>query len=352
MSQSMNKHVEPVGQPVEQPVTQSLRVMIIFNPTAGQSGGHTIEQEITTAAEIWRAHNWYVDLAPTAHSGDGTHLARSAVERRYDIVVAAGGDGTINEVVNGIVGSDTALATLPMGTVNVWARELGLPFQTKAAAEALLSWKPRPIDVGKAGEHHFLLMAGVGFDAAITADVRPEDKRRFGALAYVFRGVERLLRIRGTRSRLVIDGRQVKGRVILVVIGNSQLYGGLVRITNRATIDDGLLDICVIKGDSVWSAIYHTFTILQGRYSIDPEIEYYRARTVTMTSRPSLPVQVDGDTIARTPITFQVLPGALQALLPSHLPDGLVRTQAAPSPRTRTMERFMAWLGHQDDQSK
>ena len=172
MSQSMNKHVENVERPMEQPIAQSLRVMIIFNPTAGQSGGHMIEQEITTAAEIWRAHNWYVDLAPTAHSGDGTHLARSAVERRYDIVVAAGGDGTINEVVNGIVGSDTALATLPMGTVNVWARELGLPFQTKAAAEALLSWKPRPIDVGKAGEHHFLLMAGVGFDAAITADVR------------------------------------------------------------------------------------------------------------------------------------------------------------------------------------
>lgn len=297
---------------------------MVFNPAAGQTVSP--EQELQVAADVWRGQGWQVDVTPTAGPGDATRLAREAAAQQYDVVAAAGGDGTINEVVNGLVGTKTALAPMPLGTVNVWARELGLPLQPRTAAEALLRWQVRAIDLGRAGGRFFLLMAGVGFDAAVTAGVRPEVKRRLGALAYVVTGFDHVLRVRGTRTRLTLDGkRRVGGRVLMVVVGNSQLYGGVVKITHRATIDDGLLDVCVIKGNGMRSVFSNLVAIVMRRYSGNPEIEYYRARRVVMSARPPLPVQVDGDTIGQTPMTIEVVPGALRALMPLDLPDDLVR---------------------------
>lgn len=314
-----------------------MQTMLVFNPTAGQA--ETLERELEVAASVWREQGWRVVLEPTRAAGDGRRLARLAAEQGYHLVIAAGGDGTINEVINGLVGSQTALATLPLGTMNVWARELGLPLQPRAAATALLSWKPRPIDLGRAGEHYFLLMAGIGFDAAITAGVKPDEKRRFGALAYVVRGIEEAFRIRGARTRITLDGRPFRGRVLMIVIGNSQLYGGLVKITHRASIDDGLLDVCVIKGYNGLSALRRLGAILLRSYSQDPDIAYYRARTIEVTSRPRMPVQVDGDPIGMTPMTFEVVPGALLALLPPNLPEDLV------APLTnREARRLLPWI--------
>ncbi len=293
---------------------------------------------------MWRAHGWDVERVPTQGAGDATRLAREAALQGYDMVVAAGGDGTINEVINGLVGSTTALATLPLGTVNVWARELGLPLNPRAAAHAMRDWRVRQVDLGRAGERYFLLMAGIGFDAAITAGVRPEEKRRLGALAYVLRGVDLVLRVRGTRARLLIDGKRVRARVMLVVVGNSQLYGGVVKITHRATIDDGLLDVCVIKGNGLLSALAHIVAIVRRRYSHNPAIEYYRARRVCIDARPAMLVQVDGDTIGQTPMEFVVVPGALRVLMPLTLPDDLVRNPPMVPLRTLTLHRLAGWL--------
>lgn len=317
-----------------------MRTLIVFNPTAGHA--EQLEAELEAAAQVWRQKGWTVELQPTSGPGDGCRLARQAATEGYDLVVAAGGDGTINEVVNGLAGSQTALATLPLGTMNVWARELGLPLQPRAAAQTLCTWSPRPIDLGRAGDRYFLLMAGIGFDAAITANIRPDEKRRLGALAYVVRGIEEVMRIRGTRAQIWLDGRQIKARVLMIVIGNSQLYGGLVKITHRASIDDGLLDVCVIKGDNGINAIGHLIAILRRRFSLNPDIAYYRAHTIEVVTRPPLPVQVDGDPIGTTPLRFTVVPSALQALLPPDLPDDLI--QQPPPVARRWPQRLLLWL--------
>jgi diacylglycerol kinase (ATP) len=318
-----------------------MRTMLVFNPNAGQADA--LERELTAAATVWREAGWLVDLEPTRAAGDGQRLARLAAEQGYDLVVAAGGDGTINEVINGLAGTETILAPLPLGTMNVWARELRLPLQPRQAAEALLSWQPRPIDLGRAGERYFLLMAGIGFDAAITAGVGPHEKRRFGALAYVLRGIGYTLNQRSARARLVLDGRASRRRVLMVVVGNSQLYGGLVKITHHASIDDGLLDVCVIKGDNGLSAVRRLIAILRRRQSRDPEIEYYRARTVQIFSRPALPVQVDGDPIGETPMSFEVVPGALRALLHPDLPEDLMQQPADAAAGTRRAGSLFGW---------
>jgi diacylglycerol kinase (ATP) len=319
----------------------NIRALIVFNPIAGQAG--SLEQDLHAAADVWRAHGWTVDLRPTTAPGDGTRIAREAAAQGYDVVVAAGGDGTVNEVVNGLVGTQTALAALPIGTVNVWVRELGLPLQPRAAAEALLRTQIRTIDLGRAGDRYFLLMAGIGFDAAVTAEVRASEKRLLGIFAYLFRAFSLAWRFRGTRARIGIDGKTVRGRVLMVVLGNSQLYGGVVKITARASLDDGLLDVCVIKGNSLRGAPFRLLSILMQRYTLDPKLEYHRARTVHVATRGPLAVQVDGDHIGQTPMTFEAVPGALRALMPPTLPSDLIRTETRP-PR-HVWQRMLGWLG-------
>ena len=321
-----------------------MRVLIVFNPTAGNASVQ--QREIAIAASTWRELGWSVALQPTACSGDGTRIAREAAAAGYDVVVAAGGDGTINEVINGLVGTQTALATLPIGTVNVWARELKLPLQPRAAAEALGSAVVRSVDLGRAGDRHFLLMAGIGFDATITEQVQPEEKRRLCPFAYVLRGFGLIGRMRGTRARVVVDGREITGRVLWIVVGNSQLYGGVIKITHRASMDDGLLDVCVIKGDHLYTAPLHVLSLLLRRPSIDPEIEYYRAHRIDIQTRRPLAVQVDGDLIGHTPMTFEVVPGALRVLMPAQVPDGLMQGELTQPPvrAARSLHRLATWI--------
>ena len=307
---------------------QPFRALIIFNPTAGQAS--SLQADIQTARDIWSAHGWQVELQPTSGPGDGARIAREAAADGFNVVVAAGGDGTVNEVVNGLAGTQTALAALPIGTMNVWVRELGIPLQPRAAAEALLACQPRAIDLGRAGDRYFLLMSGVGFDAAVTAEVRSAEKRRLGIFAYLLRAANLAARFRGTVARIVIDGKTIRSRVLMVVLGNSQLYGGVVKVTSRASIDDGLLDVCIIKGRTLWSAPFRLISIITQRYNIDPKLEYHRAREVKIVTRRPLPVQVDGDHIGETPLTFQAVPGALIALLPPSLPEDLVRPEVQP----------------------
>lgn len=225
------------------------RVLILFNPFAGQA--YNLKQTLESAADIWRSKGWNVEVRPTKAPGDATLQARLAAEQGYDVVVAAGGDGTVNEVVNGLVGTRVALGVLPVGTVNIWARELGLPMDLHRVANAFLTAQLEQIDVGKAGERFFLLMAGIGFDGAVTAQINPSEKKRLGVFAYVKQTLQLAWRYQGVRSFICIDGQRVRGRILLLIIGNSQLYGGVVKLTADAIVNDGLLDVCVIKGSTL-----------------------------------------------------------------------------------------------------
>ena len=303
------------------PTHKSTSARIILNPRAGQA---ELIAEVKRARALWEAHGWQVEWCPTEYPGHAIELARSAAAAGCDLVVAAGGDGTVNEVVNGIAGSRTALAALPIGTGNVWVRELKLPLRPEAAAAALLDGATYALDLGQAGDRYFLLMAGVGFDASVTRRVRPELKRRFGVMAYLLQALTIARDVRGTRVRIELDGRPVKGHVLMVVISNSRLYGGFLQITHHASLTDGLLDVAVIKGQDARVAPVHLLSILLRRHSANPDLLYHRAREVTISGSAPLDVQVDGDVIGVTPMTFRVVPGALQAWLPPAAAQELV----------------------------
>jgi YegS/Rv2252/BmrU family lipid kinase len=327
--------------PATHPLGPHPRTVIVFNPAAGNAG--SLQGDLEDCCELLSGYGWSVELWPTASPGDGTRLARAAAEQGYDAVIAAGGDGTINEIVNGLAGSPTALGVLPVGTVNVWAREIGLPLQPRATTEALLKTQVRSIDLGRAGERYFLLMAGVGFDAAVVNEVRGEEKRRLGALAYVLRAIELSRRFRGTRARLRLDETVLRRRVLLVVLGNTQLYAGVLKITPRARIDDGLLDVCIIKGNTLLDAPLRLLSIVLQRHSVDRKLEYHRARTIRIEARPALPVQVDGELIGQTPMTIEAVPLALRVLLPPTMLD--TDLLQAPARAQRSWRRLLGWVG-------
>jgi diacylglycerol kinase (ATP) len=289
-------------------------VLVIFNPNAGQVD---LRSQLQRIADTWNQTGWQVTLQPTQYAGHATEIAREASEAGIDLVIAAGGDGTVNEIINGLVGSRTAMGTLPVGTVNIWAREMGLSMDLFSAAKDLRAGVIEQVDVGQAGDRYFLLMAGIGFDAAVTADVRSSEKKRLGAIAYVKRAIELMGKFQGQRSWILIDGQRVRGRVLMIVIGNSQLYGGAIKFTANAVLDDGWLDVCVIKGRSIWMAApSRLLSVLTRGYHRDPKVVYYRAKSVRITGKRPLPVQVDGDFLGMTPMQFQVVPGKLSVLIP------------------------------------
>jgi diacylglycerol kinase (ATP) len=304
----------------------NLQVLIVYNPAAGQSPD--LKNTLDRVASLWRDRGWQVQIAATTAPGDATSKAQIAARSGYNAVVAAGGDGTVNEVMNGLVGTETALGVLPLGTVNIWAREMGLSMDMLKAAESLGKSELTKIDVGMAGNRYFLLMAGIGFDAAVTETIRSEEKKLFGAIAYVKQAIQIAWNFRGVRLKLRIDGKRVRGKILMVIVGNSQLYGGVIKFTAHATIDDGLLDVCVIKGRGMLSAPRRLISIFARHYNRDPQVKYYQAKQVEIRRKrgKALPVQVDGDYLGATPMSFRVVPDSLWIMVPPNADRSLWRS--------------------------
>jgi diacylglycerol kinase (ATP) len=308
-------------------LTLNPQVLIIYNPAAGQSTN--VQDTLDRVANLWRDQGWQVQIAATTAAGDATIKAQQAAAAGYHVVIAAGGDGTVNEVMNGLVGTTTALGTLPMGTVNIWAREMGLSMDLLKAAESLIKSDLAQIDVGMAGNRYFLLMAGIGFDAAVTATVSASEKKMLGAIAYIKQAIQVAWNFRGVRLKLKIDGKKVRGKILMVVIGNSQLYGGVVKFTAHATIDDGLLDVCVIKGRGMLSAPQRLISIFTRNYHRDPQVKYYQAKQIEIRPkrRKDLPIQIDGDYLGTTPMSFRVVPSSLWILVPPNADRSLWQSE-------------------------
>lgn len=288
------------------------RALLIVNPRAGSGTRSAIIARVVGAVEPL---GWRLEVRETAARGDATRLAAEAVARKLPAVLVAGGDGTINEVIQALAGSETALGALPLGSMNVWIRELNLPRDPVEAARQIVLGQVRRIDLGRANGRYFLLMAGIGFDAEAIYAVEGEPKRRFGPFAILAAGLLAALRTRGTRVRVWADDRTFETTAALVTIGNTRLWAGMVRITHHASASDGLLDICFFPGRSLLSKLRHSLLVLIGRHHDDPDVTYLQVRGLTLAARQPLPVQLDGEPFGMTPVRVEIVPGALRALV-------------------------------------
>lgn len=315
-----------------------MKGLIIFNPAAGPRRNW---EALTRAASVLERGGWKVEIVETENSHDVYLIAKEASSLRYNAVIAAGGDGTVNGVVNGIVGTETALGVLPLGTGNVWARQLGLTSanlflsspDVSSAAEKLLESSVVSIDVGIANDRYFLLWCGIGIDALVTEEVEshPAVKRKLGAAAFVAAGVITAITFLGTKSTFHIDGKTIRRRIILAIVSNVCLYGGMIKVAPYARVNDGLLDLCIFKGYRFPQLIHHVYSVLSGRHISDPLVEMKKVSRLRVTTARPFSIQVDGEPIGKTPVQIEVKPLALKALIPPTCPAHLFAPQARNS---------------------
>ncbi len=297
-----------------------MNARLVYNPSAGT---RSTRADLNRAIDELRAHGWSIERIETTQSNDAVRLAREAAAEKLDALIAAGGDGTLNEAANGVIGSNTALGVLPVGTANVWAKEMGLPLgDLTTAARRLADADERLIDVGEVraewmAPRVFVLWCGIGLDAAVTHKIEPqrEMKRRLGALMFWLVGIREAWSFRGRRAILTLGEKRIRQRVILALVANTQLYGGIARIAPNAKVDDGVLDLVLFKGTGAWMTALHLVRVLFGLHTRDPQVDFYSVARVKAEAK-NLPVQVDGEPIGFTPVEIRVRPRALRVLVP------------------------------------
>lgn len=291
-----------------------MKLFMIANPAAG----HTARQKVRQAIDTLEAAGRRVDLHWTTQRGDATELARQAVGGQADLVVAVGGDGTLNEVAHALAGTPVPLGLIPLGTANCFALEAGIPFDMVQAARCLLTGRPERIHLGQADASYFLLMGGIGFDADIVYRVeqRPALKKRLGKLAYVSQGFVHVARYHPARLQVTLDGREAL-EAYGVVIGNTRYFGGRFVITPQAGFDKPELDVCLFQGKSRGAMFRYAWAILRGCHLDQPDVLYRKAREVSVCApEGQARVQVDGDYWGTTPVQFRIVPDALTVMLP------------------------------------
>lgn len=296
-----------------------MKATLIFNPVAGQ---WDVRGQLRQVVGYLTERGWTIDWQETTPEIGATVLTREAVSLGSEVVIAAGGDGTINGVVNGLIGhSHVTLGILPTGTANVWARESGitnaplLSPNLESAGKVLINGKTVEIDVGKAGDLYFLLMAGVGFDALVTQHTNPALKKRVGPFAYGWTAIKKVLNYRGARMQITIDGQTMERYAWMVTVSNSKLYA-LLPLAVNASVRDGILDIGIFAGRTWPVILRHVISIVLRRHTSEPKVEFLRGREIIIESTPPLPVQVDGEAINKPITTFSVVPKALRILVP------------------------------------
>ena len=294
-----------------------MKATVIYNPAAGQRDEHG---QLQAALRFLALHGWSVSVEATLGRGDATTYARHAVVAGHNAVVVVGGDGSINEAVQALAHSGTALGVLPRGTGNVWAREVGIPLHNlPEAARAMVDGQVHTVDLGMAGDRYFLMWTGIGFDASLVKELeetQPGFKRQWGMAAFLVRGAALALSFVGSRLEYRINGRRIRRRTIMAVLANGRRYAAYLDLAPNARLDDGLLDLYIFKGRGWLYTLRHFAGMASGLHVRDPEVEYFQVEKVGVKGRASLPVHTDGELAGETPMEFRVAPAALHVIVP------------------------------------
>jgi len=299
--------------------------LLIHNPNAG-SGGNARRTKVDQARRILESRGIRADLQETTAPGEAIEIARRATTDGRQLVIACGGDGTINEVVNGLAGSQNGhrvpLALLPAGTANVLAKELELSWDIPKAAEQLASGEVSEIALGLATPleqpekaRYFLSVAGAGPDGRITYAVDLELKARFGILAYWWQGAREVFNYKFHRFRVTGVGQSRE--VSLVIVGRTKHYGGPFKITTQADLFEDQFEFLGLTTQSGLKYLSYLPTLWLGDLRKEEGVYFWKSdRLVCESIDNPIYAQVDGEPLARLPVEFRIVPRALRLLVP------------------------------------
>lgn len=290
------------------------QVAVIYNPLAGRSRGASIASEVE---HYVAGQGMTVALLPTSEPKEATRIAREA-GRNCDIVVAVGGDGTVNEVINGMTGTGARLGIVPAGTVNVLALELGIPFQVARACAVIAGDDVLTMDLGLANSRRFVLMMGAGIDALTIRNIDPRSKKRFHELAFLSTGLRTGFAKPPEPFIVRVNGEE--HIVTFLVAGNSRYYGGRFGLTTDADPTDGLLDILMFKGTTVASLSVFWLGVPSGLHLHNRDVTYVKAESaevLPVDSDHKVWYQTDGELAGLLPATLGIEHHAIDILVPS-----------------------------------
>ncbi|MBN1142686.1 MAG: diacylglycerol kinase family lipid kinase [Deltaproteobacteria bacterium] len=290
-----------------------MKIKLIANPVASRAAPERIE---AIRAQLLLA-GCEPDVTVTSARGDAEQAAALAGAKGFDRILVAGGDGTLNEAINGLVPSPIPVGFIPLGTTNVLALELGIPPAVSEALESFLHGIPRRVYTGLAANRRFLLMAGVGFDAEAVHGVDPGLKRRFGKLAYLWSALRILARGPSRPMQLTIDGQEIISGAG-VILCNGRKYGGRFVLAPEASIEEPALDVCLfleLKRRHLPGLLAQAAA---GKGIRSEAVRHFKARQVAVTGDTA--VQLDGDSAGRLPMTFSSSPDELWLVMPTDRP--------------------------------
>jgi diacylglycerol kinase (ATP) len=300
------------------------RVRVIWNPGAGQKGGISTNSASEEQIRALMAREHLGDeLCQPDTAGEARGLAADAARQGYDLVVAAGGDGTIGTIATELLGTGTALGILPLGSVMNIARSLGLPRDLDGAARTLSTGEVRSIDVGIAGDRPFYEAGSVGMNAAMFREAQRFDR---GDWLSIVRTMWVAFRYRPARMEIRLDDRIVRTRALMVTVANGPYTGVGLTVAPEALLDDGQFDVVIFRRFSKVRLLRHLASIAFGRRRMEPELQVHRSRAVRVTSRHPLPCRADAHDLGSTPIEFTVRPQALRVVVPRGAEAAAVET--------------------------
>lgn len=289
------------------------RVLIITNPAAGHSRG----KKLAEIKALLRAKGCAVSEKLTTRRGDAEEFARQASAGDYDVVVAAGGDGTVNEVVNGMVDRPDRprLAVIPLGTANVLALEIGLdPKDTEQVAETIAAGPARTVHLGVANGRHFVLMAGAGIDAHVVEGVNVALKRHTGKLAYVVESLRQAFGYDFPELTIRANGETYEGRMAVACKG--RFYGGPFVAAPDARLDRPKLEVCILPKSGVGGVFRYGLALPMNKLPELPEVKVVSAESITILGPRGAPLQGDGDIVARLPAEISIARETVELVVP------------------------------------
>ena len=295
------------------------RAVLIYNPAAGRRRDRR-RLEINRALQALAAHADSVEAWPTDGPHAATRLAQEACHSGADLVLACGGDGTVNEIVNGLAGSQVTLGVLPAGTANVLAVETGLPLDPVEAARRLPDLEPHRLSLGRVccaggppGGRYFLLMAGAGVDAHIVYKLHPGLKARLGLVAYFLAGAAEVWR---RKPVFTVETGETRYECTFALAANCAEYGGRIRIAAGAHLLDTPLEVVLFHTRSRFRYLVYMGAVLAGALPRLADVTVLKATSLRLSAAGPLHVQVDGEYAGPLPATIEIVPEALTLLLP------------------------------------
>ncbi|MCE7792542.1 diacylglycerol kinase [Salipaludibacillus sp. CUR1] len=291
------------------------KARLIYNPSSGRE---QVKKHLPYILEKLETAGYEASAHATTGKDCAKQAAALACEREFDLIVAAGGDGTIHEVINGMAEQKNrpSLGILPGGTTNDFARALHIPKNIESACDVLLEGKLQSVDVGKVENKYFINIAGAGTLTELTYEVPSRLKTMMGQVAYYVKGFEKLPRIKPSHVTIEYDGRWFEGEIMLFLVCNTNSVGGFEKLAPDAYLNDGLFDMIILKKTNLADVVRLTGAAMRGEHLNDERIMYVQANRIKIHAQNELQLNLDGEFGGSLPGEFVCLHNHVQMIVP------------------------------------